>query len=231
MSRSREARQEKKEAFLQQNPQLDPDQYRITSELRQDIYQIGSTENGEKTDFTTALYLLYPEVEALEVYGDGLSGVPDGPDFVLYASTNMDPSITNSITFSEAGIGVTDFFRENDLEPGEGFHTLEGEEVLVIYDPTEFTSVGFDFLIEGGSGLVVLSIYDDDSGTGVTTRVEEFSVGRSRRSDGQIGEVHRLETEIPEGFEFVLLSVDGSAEITVLGIDFSSSQGFVPDVA
>lgn len=231
MSSRREIRQQEKEAFLQQNPQLDPDHYRITPDAAE---VIKVTENGQDAVFyNLGGRFVGGEYEALEIVGEGaVSNGIGGPDYVLSALTAADGGFffSSSLTFSESGIGVTDYYRENASEVDDGFYTVEGDELIAVFDATGFTSAGFDFLIVGGTGSVVLSVYDSGSGEPDTTNVDVLNVGRSRR-DGNVGEVHHLETDLPEGFDIVLLEVTGSVEVTVLGIDFSSWQGTVFDSA
>ena len=227
MSRRREAREQEKQDFLEQNPDLIDYTTRIEPVNSGGLFNVDISHNGGPelpgSPFATSLNA-----------GDGLAvGLLDGPDFFLFAQ-DSGPLIldsTSQVTINAKGIGVED----TNNPAADGFGIIEDGEILGIYmdennfffpgsapSPTEVdefgaTSLGVDF-IGRGSGTVQLQFLDEDTGELV---IEEMAFG----SRGRRGSEGRFEAE-PESdhiFEAVGITTTGSLEISVVGIDLGTN--------
>jgi hypothetical protein len=235
MSRRRVQKQQEKEDFLNQNPELRVFETRIEvgrddEEWDSDVfpYVIQATQNGEEV--AAATYITDADHDqtlasfAATELGYLEGGVRLRPE--VYGLRTQEP-----LSLTEEGIGVAqkDMYGVYSLHSPEGMHpgnnyALDGDEVMVFTlaqvngdsatrGGTEF---GIDYTVLNGNGTVEITLVDlDPDAPSVTTTPSASLVA------GQQGS---LETAMPEGtYEMGVISVTGSLEVAIVGIDITSN--------
>ena len=240
MPRRRAERQQEKEEFLQQNPEL------IRVETRIEVVTTEG-EDGEDTDIDVEISQegFPPETLDLDdplefengflvddlslfpfaiIAGDGLnlSNLDDEPDQALLSITesgfgvasrdelNIDPDADGE----DLSVDIVESDEDDELPDGAG--TISDDEGLFILSFAA-SSLGIDFMVTGRGSVQLTAglIGEDDQGEEELV-TEVFQTPRG----AEPGDVFRLEVEDPSAFIFgAALTTTGTAEVSILGID------------
>lgn len=251
MSRARTRKQQEKQDFLKENPDLVPQPETLDLSMFELQIQVGTgpihaqgeegffipvTSQGENETPLSAHSLLG---DFGSVAGVGtvthLSFGPGGTVFgFLHDAGIEDPSVISApglnlqyLGISGNGFGV---LSQDEYTDGgfnylaDGFDTISGNEVLLVgnsgrdSEPTD--ELGFNFLVEGGSGTVQLILEQDEGGPVGDRLQERFSVTvNPGDTEGS------LRGSLPE-FDVAFIGVTGDLEITVAGIGMTGDFGY-----
>lgn len=248
MPRRRAERQQEKEEFLQQNPEL------ITYTTR---IEVDGPDHGED-DFDAVASQNGGPFENLFVRdeddGPGflLTNQIEGPGFAIFGgetTSELEPGLGGGlfpivdpalVSLTENGFGITGE-EEDKPELPDGLDTIDEGELLgvAVFDDGEDygeddeggVSFGIDFTASG-RGSVEITLF---------TRAgpkEEFGEQHTETFDipfgTQPGDLLSFEVDAPNNslFNFAQVATNGGASISVVGIDLETSfQGVFPDPA
>lgn len=268
MSRRRAQKEQEKEDFLEQNPELQRYTTRIevvevedgSSDSSSDSfsddgwdseiveYEAEATRDGEAVYSDTDTDVVLPSLTlADDVSIDGgtlraRSGEEDDEDLYLSLSENGFGAAAEP----ELDFGYLDTYEHSPSEmmPNSQDFALDGDEQLVFYSRDErksdfgpeseigpdyelgATEFGIDFTVLSGRGTVELMLVDYSEDERYPDTVQATSAFLRSGQDGS------LEVEMPEGtYDRAYVSVTGSLEIAVVGIDVTSNTEFSGSIA